>query len=613
MKRTIRNTYLILMDIILLSLSIFLAFLIRFEGVLPKEYVAMATTHYFNVILIKIVILYFFRLYNSLWIYASIEELMEIFTGAVIANGAVLIYMFFNQIDIPRSIYIITTLLDIMLLGGFRLSYRIYRKYKLQGNIFKKTDKKRIMIIGAGDAGAMIIKELRNHTNLHSEAVAIIDDDIYKKGKIINGVPVVGGRDEIIDVCKNKKIDEIIIAIPSATKREISEIVKECKRTDAKLKILPGVYEIIDGKVNISQIREVGIEDLLGRDEVVLDKANIRAFLHHKTVMITGGAGSIGSELARQIATYEPRKLILFDINENGLYDIEHELNRIYNQDQITLDFEVIIASIRDCRRLEEVFDHYRPQVVFHAAAHKHVPLMEKSPHEAIKNNVFGTLNLVVSSQKYGVEKFVQISTDKAVNPTSVMGVSKRICEKIIQNYNSVGSTEFAAVRFGNVLGSNGSVIPLFKKQIADGGPITVTHPEIIRYFMTIPEAAQLVMQAGAIAKGGEIFILDMGDPVKIIDLARDLIKLSGLVPYDDIDIKITGLRPGEKLYEELLLSEEGITQTTHQKIYVAQPINPDINLLKNQINTLKTVIHECDEIEIRKVLKDIVPEYMHQ
>jgi FlaA1/EpsC-like NDP-sugar epimerase len=477
--------------------------------------------------------------------------------------------------------------------------------------LFSKRNKKRVLIVGAGDAGAMIIKELLRHRTLNSQPVAVIDDDPMKYGKTINGVPVVGNRNEIYSTVKNKRIDEIIIAIPSASKKEISDIVKECNLTDCKMKILPGMFELINGNVNIAEIRNVELEDLLGRDEVKIDALNIQEFLTDKTVLVTGGAGSIGSELIRQIIKYDPRQIVILDIHENGLFALEHELNSLVAKYQYRCRIEIKVASIRDLKRMKKIFEFYRPSVVFHAAAHKHVPLMESNPMEAVKNNVYGTLNLVELADKYHVNKFVLISTDKAVNPTNVMGATKRIAEMIIQNFNNKSNTEYVAVRFGNVLGSNGSVIPHFMKQIENGGPVTVTHPEITRFFMTIPEAAQLVMQAGAIAQGGEIFILDMGDPVKILDLAENLIKLSGYTPYEEIDIEFTGLRPGEKLYEELLLKEEETTKTNHQKIFVGQSYDqPDLDLMEN-LKLLRESLDQKTEIELRRFLKGLVPTYL--
>lgn len=613
MDRNYRNLFLIFADIILLAFSVVLAYMLRFDGTIPAFHREVISQHLLITIVIKITVFYFFKLYNSLWIYASVEELIQIILGTLMAQLVVVAYLFFVQAAVPRSIFILVWLVEVLLLGGLRFSYRIFRKFKTYGNVFDRGNQKRVMIVGAGDAGVMVIKELRKHAQLNSLPVALIDDNMQKLGRNINGVPVLGNRSDIRTVAKRKKIDEIIIAIPSASKKVIKEVVKECKKTDCKLKILPGVYEIIDGSVNISQIREVGIEDLLGREEVHLDVTNINHFIKGKVVMVTGAAGSIGSELVRQIINYQPKKVILFDINENGLHDLQQEINRKLANDNLNVEFIYFIASIRDLKRLDYLFSHYQPNVVFHAAAHKHVPLMELSPHEAVKNNVFGTWNLAIVSDKYNVEKFVQISTDKAVNPTNVMGATKRICEMIVQTYDRESATEFTAVRFGNVLGSNGSVIPLFKRQIAQGGPVTVTHADIIRYFMTIPEASQLVLEAGAMAKGGEIFILDMGEPIRIIDLAEDLIRLSGFIPYEDIDIQFTGLRPGEKLYEELLLSEEGISETAHSKIFIGKPVFSDLNHLIHHLEILKGVVNKGEEEDIRQYLKKLVPEYSYK
>ena len=542
-------------------------------------------------------------MYKTIWRHASVLELYSIVTAIVLSNAAVLGFLYIWQANLPRSVYILTTLIDMTFIGGLRFSFRAIGHN--MANINKKM-MKRVMIVGAGDAGVMVVREYRNHLQLNSKPVVLIDDDVKKQGKVINGVPVVGGRQSILSAAENYHIDEIVIAIPSASKRDIREIIDICKETKCKVKIVPGMYELIDGQVTIKKIRDVEIGDLLGREEVKLDLESISTYLTNRVVLVTGGGGSIGSELCRQVARFNPEKLIIFDIYENSAYDIQNELLRKYEK----LNLKVLIGSIRDRNRVDEIFKAEKPDVVFHAAAHKHVPLMEASPKEAIKNNVFGTLNLVQAADKYKVKRFVMISTDKAVNPTNIMGASKRICEIIIQSIDVNSETEFVAVRFGNVLGSNGSVIPLFKKQIENGGPVTVTHKDVIRYFMTIPEAAQLVIQAGAMAKGGEVFVLDMGEPVRIMDLAKDLIRLSGFEPGVDIPIEIIGLRPGEKLYEELLLDEEGIETTSHNKIFIGKPIYTDYKLLLKSLEELKRIVREEGEEELVQFVKHMVPTY---
>jgi FlaA1/EpsC-like NDP-sugar epimerase len=608
MEKRLNNIALILIDIVLINLSYLLALFIRFEGIIDSQFMSYLPVYLNNAIyitLIKLGTFYYFKMYKTMWVYASVAELYGIATAVLVSNTGVLSFLFIRQANLPRSIHILTTLIDMALVGGLRFSFRAFGKNPVQ-NLIKKDGMKKVMIIGAGDAGAMVIREYRNHIQLNSEPVVIIDDDIKKQGQVINGVPVVGGRQSILSAVENYQIDEIVIAIPSASKREIREIIDICKETKAKLKILPGYYELIDGKISIKEIRDVDICDLLGREEIKVDLEEISSYVTGKVVMVTGGGGSIGSEICRQIADFNPKELIVFDIYENSAYDIQNELKR----NHADLNLKVLIGSIRDKKRIDEIFKKEKPQVVFHAAAHKHVPLMEDSPKEAIKNNVFGTLNLVQAADRYGVEKFVLISTDKAVNPTNIMGASKRICEMIIQSIDRNSKTDFVAVRFGNVLGSNGSVIPLFKKQIEDGGPVTVTHEDVIRYFMTIPEAVQLVIQAGAMAKGGEIFILDMGEPVKIMDLAKDLIRLSGFEPGVDIEIEVTGLRPGEKLYEELLLDEEGITSTKHDKILIGKPTFTDYKLLLKSLNELDRIMKEEDEEDLINYVKHMVPTY---
>lgn len=611
MKKRILTAFLVVADVIMINLAFVLAFIIRFDGHLhiavAQSYIPVYLSNAVTITLIKVSIFYVFGLYKNLWRYASIEEMLQIVTTSFVANTGIVSYMFIMEQRLPRSIYILTFILDILLIGLIRFSFRALRLIKENGvyGLGAKKDMKRVMIIGAGQAGSMVIKELKNHEHLNSKPVAIIDDDDLKQGARINGVPVLGDRHHIKRVAEAQKIDEIIIAIPSSSKKEIREIVEECSKTKCKLKIVPGIYELIDGQVSIKKIRDVDIEDLLGRDPVNLDMQEISKYLNNKVVLVTGGGGSIGSELCRQIASFGPRRLIVLDNYENNAYDVQNELRRRYPH----LDLIVEIASIREKSRMQEVFARHLPQIVFHAAAHKHVPLMEYNPQEAIKNNIFGTKNVADCAHEYGVERFVMISTDKAVNPTNIMGATKRVAEMIIQSMDTTSDTEFVAVRFGNVLGSNGSVIPLFKRQIAEGGPVTVTHEEVTRYFMTIPEAVQLVMQAGAMAKGGEIFILDMGDPVKIIDLARNLIKLSGFEPDIDIPIEITGLRPGEKLFEELLMEEEGLTATKHNKIFIGKPFFTDMRLLQRELDILRELLLN-NSGEVKEYIEKMVPTY---
>ncbi|MFL0194604.1 polysaccharide biosynthesis protein [Clostridium sp. WILCCON 0269] len=598
-------------DVIFLIVSLYFALLLRFDFNIPSEYMVFLRMSIIPVVIITLIANKFFKLYNSIWKYASIEELMSIIYSVSLANIAFIIYSYFvnykflenRYFRFPFSVHIIFWILSVIALGGTRFTYRIVESNK--GDKVTEDIDKKLLIIGAGDASALLIKEIKGHKDLNYDIVGLIDDDPLKKGKFINGIEVMGTRERIVDVCRKKGVEEIILSIPSADVQVKREIVNICKDTKCKLKTIPGLYELIDGKVNITKLRDVNIEDLLGREEVKLNDEDINKYIKGKTILVTGGGGSIGSELCRQIAKFNPQKLLILDIYENNVYDLQMELNR--NNPELTKD--IIIASIRDMKRMQEIFRIHRPNVVFHAAAHKHVPLMEENPSEAIKNNIVGTYNILKCCDKFQVKKFVQISTDKAVNPTNIMGATKRFCEIMIQAFDKVSNTEYVAVRFGNVLGSNGSVIPLFKKQIAYGGPVTVTHPEINRFFMTIPEAAQLVIQAGAIAHGGEIFVLDMGKPVKIIDLARDLITLSGYKPDVDIKIKYTGLRPGEKLYEELLMNELALTSTEHNKIFIEKPIQFDMDFVEKSIKQFNDVSQMSKE-EVFKLMEEKVPTY---
>ncbi len=607
MKYKMRVLFLTVLDIVLINISLLMAYLLRFDGsfgnITPNfsveipELILIATG-------IKIVSYYFFKLYSSLWKYAGIYELSNIVLASLASNTFMLGYAFLTRTPVPRSIFIITFFIDCFAIGGIRFGYRIFRRM-VRGDILLLKSTRKIMLIGAGDAGASLINEYRLHPELKCTPVILIDDSVGKQGKKLNGVPVAGTRNDIVRIAMEKEIDEIVIAIPSAPPKTINELFTICSNTKCKVKILPSLSQLIDETVSVQKIRDVAIEDLLGRDPVKLDNAEVGGFINDHVVLVTGGGGSIGSELCRQIAGFSPKQLIILDNYENNAYDVQNELLTNFPG----LNLVTVIANVREKARLENIFKSYRPNIVFHAAAHKHVPLMEANPTEAIKNNIFGTLNVAECADKFGAKRFVMISTDKAVNPTNIMGATKRVAEMIIQAFSKQSRTEFVAVRFGNVLGSNGSVIPLFKRQIEQGGPVTVTDPEIIRYFMTIPEAVQLVLQAGAMAEGGEIFVLDMGEPVKIYDLARNLIKLSGFEPDEDIKIEFTGLRPGEKLFEELLLAEEGIQATKNNKIFVAQPLHTDLAILRREIECLKDIITNNAE-EAREYMKVIVPNY---
>lgn len=547
-----------------------------------------------------------FKCYSSLWRYAGEEELVSILLACLVY--VIPVYIVHRMIGANYSIlfYIVSTILIIGCTGGLRLVYRTGRRFKTR--MIVSQNSQRVLVVGAGSAGQMIINELKENPQLKKVAVGIIDDDINKIGRRIHNVKILGDTSQVKEIVENENVDEIILAIANVDKARKSEIINICKETKCKLKTIPGIYEIIDGKVDIKKIRDVDIDDLLGREPIKVNMEEMSSYIEEKTVLVTGGGGSIGSELCRQIASFNPKHLIILDNYENNAYAIQQELIRRYEG---KLNLSTIIASIREYKRMDEIFNEYKPDVVFHAAAHKHVPLMENSPSEAIKNNIFGTLNVARLADTYKVKRMVLISTDKAVNPTNIMGATKRAAEMIIQTINKNSETEFVAVRFGNVLGSNGSVIPLFKKQIAEGGPVTITHPDIIRYFMTIPEAVQLVLQAGAMAKGGEIFILDMGDPVKIVDLANNLIRLSGFEPGVDIKIEYTGLRAGEKLYEELLMSEEGLTKTANSKIFIGKPVEFDTKKVMHNLEILKKIVDNEDVELIDSVMRNFVTTYI--
>lgn len=559
-------------------------------------------------ILITLVVYYVFKLYKSMWRYASIIEVRRLLLAVYCSDFLrMLLYVFVLKVELPRSWYFLEPCMLLILSSTLRFLYRGMRSMKNDNSFFEQ-DKHMInvMIIGAGEAGNMLLREIKRSSHLPMRVVCFIDDDPLKQGYYMNDVPIVGNRDVIGEMVKKYEVNEIYIALPSASINERRELMTICNDTGCKIKLLPGIYQLMNGEVKVSKLRNVEIEDLLGRDPISVNMNQIASYVENRTVMVTGGGGSIGSELCRQVAARHPRKLIIVDIYENNAYDIQMELRNAHPE----LNLDVRIASIRDGKKIDALFNELRPEVVYHAAAHKHVPLMEDSPNEAIKNNVFGTLNVVKAADKYHVKRFVQISTDKAVNPTNIMGASKRMCEMIIQAFSRHSRTVFTAVRFGNVLGSNGSVIPLFKKQIAHGGPVTVTDKNIIRYFMTIPEAVSLVMQAGIFAKGGEIFVLDMGEPVKIDDLARNLIKLSGFTPDVDIPIIYTGLRPGEKLYEEFLMDEEGLQKTKNGSIFIGHPLDFDEEVYFEQLHHLRGTIDDMHQDTIRQEVQKIVSTY---
>lgn len=601
-----RCPILIILDILVINIAYLFSFIVRFDFNIPSMYIenyikVMPVTLIFYIIPLSIC-----KMYKSLWSNASIDEFIKGLAGCLIGGGISLLYNNTIGIRLPNSIIILSSLLIFMMVVGIRLSYRIYRRIKIYGDLHIKSDKENVLIIGAGSCGHMVIEEMYKNNDIKMRPVGIIDDNKMKKGTFLCGVKILGGREDIPSIVNEENIDTILIAISKISSKDKKDIIEICQNTNAKIKIIPGVYEIMGGKISLTKMRDVDLKDLLGRDEIELDKAGVEKYIKDKVVLVTGGGGSIGSELCRQIANFNPKRLLILDIYENNVYELQNELKYSFPE----LNQHTIIASVRDKARLKKVFNEFKPEIIFHAAAHKHVPLMEENSEEAIKNNVVGTLNVAECADMFNIEKFVLISTDKAVNPTNIMGATKRLCEMIVQAMNKKSKTEFVAVRFGNVLGSNGSVIPLFNKQIKNGGPVTLTHKDITRYFMIIPEAAQLVLQAGAYAKGGEIFVLDMGSPVKIYDLAKKLIKLSGYEPNKDIEIKVTGLRPGEKLYEELLMDEEGLTETGHEKIFIGVPSEFNIDEVKKSIEELLFVAVRQDHENLKKKMKEVVTTY---
>ena len=603
----IRVVCLVIADALLINAAAFLALFVRFEfdfeQLRQSGYLNGLVTYSWINTLGSLLIFYLMKLYDSLWEFASTAELFRVFIASVISAGVCVVGMMMLKISMPRSFVLLYAGALTALCSALRLLYRELRRARMRshGGIRQK----RTMLIGGGQAGSMVLREFQFSAHSENNVVCIIDDDRSKHGSYMRGVKIVGGRDDILQMAEKYGVEEIVLAIPSASRRERLDILDICHLTGCSLRTLPGLYQLANGEVSIQSIKHVDIEDLLGRDTVKTDLNEVKAYVQDKVVLVTGGGGSIGSELCRQAAAMGPKQLIVFDIYENNAYDLQMELRHRHPE----LDLVVLIGSVRDETRVNNIFAKYHPDLVCHAAAHKHVPLMEDSPFEAIKNNVFGTYNVARAADRFGTQRFILISTDKAVNPTNVMGASKRICEMVVQTVNERSKTEFVAVRFGNVLGSAGSVIPLFRKQIKEGGPVTVTHKEVIRYFMTIPEAVQLIFQANAYANGGEIFVLDMGEPVKIDDLARNMIRLSGFEPDVDIKIEYTGLRPGEKLYEELLMSGEGLKKTKNDLIYIGSEVDFDKAEFEESLMELKA-INETSERELRDKIAQIVPTY---
>ena len=605
-----RAILIMFVDALSVMISYFLALLLRFDFIFSRIPVNYLEGYLWSMpywILSTIVIFYICRLYHSIWRLASVAELRMIITAYLIIMVVDVAGMLFMHLRMPRSYYFMGYVLCFCMTAGTRFSYRLLRSYTNRKRQDEgKDEQDRIMIIGGGEAGQILIKELINSSRFHTKVCCVIDDNPNKRGRVLEGIPIVGDRNDILEMVEKYEVNHIIYAIPTSSAKTRKAILNICKETKCRLQTVPGVYQLLNGEVSVSTLKNVEIQDLLGREQIKVNNEEILNAIGDKIVLVTGGGGSIGSELCRQIATSNPKQLIIFDMYENNAYDIQQELIRKYPD----LNLVTLIGSVRNTNRLAWLMQTYKPDIVFHAAAHKHVPLMEDSPNEAIKNNVLGTYKTATAAARAGVKKFVLISTDKAVNPTNIMGASKRLCEMVIQMMNrEYKDTTFVAVRFGNVLGSNGSVIPLFKKQIADGGPVTVTHKDIIRFFMTIPEAVSLVLQAAYYAKGGEIFILDMGEPVKIDDMARNLIKLSGFTPDVDIMVEYTGLRPGEKLYEELLMNEEGLESTENSLIHIGKPIEMDDEWFRVKLRQLDEASYREDG-NMKDIVAEIVPTY---
>lgn len=608
-KRVSHIFIIILLDLTIIAFSGFFALTIRFDfsvGMIPVEWM-----HRFIIMLpvsmiITVAVFYICHMYHFVWHFVNTNDVARMITVIFCLEVALIAISYAFNMYMPRSVAFMNFVFKLILFVSMRCSIRFYNALVSQQS--SRTKNERIMLIGAGDAGNVILKELQENREAEGKVCCIIDDNPIKKGKKLFGIRIIGGRECIASAVKEYRISKIVFAIPTASKADKKDILGICAETGVEVKVLPSIYQLYNGEVSIKKLKDVEIEDLLGRDQIELDTDDVKDFVQGKTILVTGGGGSIGAELCRQIASNHPKSLIILDIYENNAYDIQQELKRHHLND---LNTSVEIASIRDEEKIDIIFDKYRPDIVFHAAAHKHVPLMEDCPDEAVKNNIFGTYNIVQAAERYHVKKFIMISTDKAVNPTNVMGATKRFCEMILQS-KAGSTTEYASVRFGNVLGSNGSVIPLFKKQIAEGGPVTITDKRIIRYFMTIPEAVQLVLEAGVMAKQSQIFVLDMGEPVKILDLAINLIRLSGLEPYKDIEIKEIGLRPGEKLYEELLMASENLVSTDKSKIFIEEQREIDESTIRNYLTSLHQAISDdAGSEEIKELLKQMIPTYM--
>ncbi|MGA7143379.1 MAG: nucleoside-diphosphate sugar epimerase/dehydratase [Desulfobacterales bacterium] len=623
-----KNFILVLLaDILLLSISLFLAYLIRFDFHLPRQHSMLLYQLLPFVLIIKISCFYFFDLYRGMWRYTSISDLLNIIKASCVSSLVIVCLILFSHsrfIGFPRSVFIIDWCFTILLISGYRVCIRLYFEQnsgdktlsiptrQVLTMFFKKmAETKRLLIIGAGNGGEKIYREIHNNANLQFTVIGFLDDDLAKVGKKIHGIPVLGRINDIKRIAKLVNADEALIAIPSATSSEMRNILAHCKECGIQFKTIPGMGELINGKVTVNTIREVDYRDLLGREMIKLDEDKIGSYIKKARVMVTGAGGSIGSELCRQICRFKPECIVLFERAESPLFEINHELEHDFG------DIEIIpiLADVQDKEQIEKAFEAYQPQTVFHAAAYKHVPMLEIQPWKAVDNNIQGTANLIEITNKFNVERFVFVSTDKAVRPANVMGASKRIAEMLIQSQNGCGlsPTKYMTVRFGNVVGSVGSVVPLFKKQIQKGGPVTVTHPDVTRFFMTIPEACQLILQAGAMGNGGEIFLLEMGTSIKIVDMARDLIRLSGFEPEEDIKIEYIGLRPGEKLYEELIIEGEDVIPTSHEKIMVLKGMDCNIQLLNGEINHLIHIAKDQESKKIKDKLKEIVPEYRTQ